>query len=154
MPRPVVHLFNTLTRAVEPLVPLDPAGKRVSLYVCGPTIYNYGHIGNFRTYVAVDLLRRALKHFGYQVDHVMNFTDVDDKTIRGSREKNLPLKEFTAIIADDGTNIRSVDSKSESDGTAVVDFIVETVDVRHLNRLVQNLRRVPGVRDVQRVQKI
>jgi len=64
------------------------------------------------------------------------------------------LKEFTAIIADDGTNIRSVDSKSESDGTAVVDFIVETVDVRHLNRLVQNLRRVPGVRDVQRVQKI
>jgi GTP diphosphokinase / guanosine-3',5'-bis(diphosphate) 3'-diphosphatase len=64
------------------------------------------------------------------------------------------LKEFTAIIADDGTNIRSVDSKSEPDGTAVVDFIVETVDVRHLNRLVQNLRRVPGVRDVQRVQKI
>src|SRR3984957_9039049 len=97
MPRPAVHLFNTLTRAVEPLVPLDPAGKRVSLYVCGPTIYNYGHIGNFRTYVAVDLLRRVLRHFGYQVDHVMQFTDVDDKTIRGSRERNLPLKEFTAI---------------------------------------------------------
>jgi cysteinyl-tRNA synthetase len=86
-----------MTRAVEPLKPLDPAGKRVSLYVCGPTIYNYGHIGNFRTYVAVDLLRRTLKHFGYQVDHVMQFTDVDDKTIRGSREKNLPLKEFTTI---------------------------------------------------------
>jgi cysteinyl-tRNA synthetase len=97
MPRPAVHLFNTLTRAVEPLVPLDPAGRRISLYVCGPTIYNYGHIGNFRTYVAVDLLRRTLKHFGYQVDHVMQFTDVDDKTIRGAREKNLPLKEFTAI---------------------------------------------------------
>ena len=90
-------LYNSMTRAVEPLKPLDPAGKRVSLYVCGPTIYNYGHIGNFRTYVAVDLLRRALKHFGFQVDHVMQFTDVDDKTIRGSREKNLPLKEFTAI---------------------------------------------------------
>ena len=97
MPRPTFQLYNTMTRAVEPLEPLDPAGKRVSLYVCGPTIYNYGHIGNFRTYVAVDLLRRALKHFGYQVDHVMQFTDVDDKTIRGSREKNLPLKEFTAI---------------------------------------------------------
>ena len=65
----------------------------------GPTIYNYGHIGNFRTYVAVDLLRRALKHFGFQVDHVMQFTDVDDKTIRGSREKNLPLKEFTADLS-------------------------------------------------------
>jgi len=93
----VLELYNSMARAVEPLVPIDPAGKRVSLYVCGPTIYNYGHIGNFRTYVAVDLLRRALKHFGYQVDHVMQFTDVDDKTIRGSREKGLPLKEFTSI---------------------------------------------------------
>src|SRR5271155_3439916 len=97
MPRPALQLYNSMTRAVEPLVPLDPEGKSISLYVCGPTIYNYGHIGNFRTYVAVDLLRRALRHFGYEVDHVMQFTDVDDKTIRGSREKNLPLKEFTAI---------------------------------------------------------
>jgi cysteinyl-tRNA synthetase len=97
MSRVALQLYNSMTRAVEPLKPLDPAGKRVTLYVCGPTIYNYGHIGNFRTYVAVDLLRRALKHFGYQVDHVMQFTDVDDKTIRGSREKNLPLKEFTAV---------------------------------------------------------
>src|ERR1700730_9712312 len=64
------------------------------------------------------------------------------------------LKEFTAIIADDGTNIRSVDTKPPPEGTMVVDFVVETVDVRHLNKLVQNLRKVPGVRDVQRVQKI
>ena len=97
MPRPAFQLFNSMTRAVEPVVPLDPAGKRLSLYVCGPTIYDYGHIGNFRTYVAVDLLRRALRHFDYDVDHVMQFTDVDDKTIRGAREKNLPLGEFTAI---------------------------------------------------------
>jgi len=98
MSRPAFQLYNSMTRAVESLRPLDPAGKRVSLYVCGPTIYNYGHIGNFRTYVAVDLLRRTLQHFGYQVDHVMQFTDVDDKTIRGSREKNLPLKEFTTTF--------------------------------------------------------
>ncbi|MCE0484200.1 MAG: cysteine--tRNA ligase [Methylacidiphilales bacterium] len=97
MPRPAFQLYNTMTRAVGPIVPLDPAGKRVTLYVCGPTIYDYAHIGNFRTYVAGDLLRRALKHFDYQVDHVMQFTDVDDKTIRGSREKNLPLREYTAI---------------------------------------------------------
>jgi GTP diphosphokinase / guanosine-3',5'-bis(diphosphate) 3'-diphosphatase len=64
------------------------------------------------------------------------------------------LKEFTAIISDDGTNIRSVDSKPAADGGAVVDFVIETVDVRHLNRLVLNLRKVPGVRDVHRVQKI
>ncbi|GAC1650431.1 MAG: bifunctional (p)ppGpp synthetase/guanosine-3',5'-bis(diphosphate) 3'-pyrophosphohydrolase [Acidobacteriaceae bacterium] len=64
------------------------------------------------------------------------------------------LKEFTAIISEDGTNIRSLDSKPTADGGAVVDFVVETVDVRHLNRMVERLRRVPGVRDVQRVQKI
>ncbi len=64
------------------------------------------------------------------------------------------LKEFTAIISDDGTNIRSVDTKPTADGNAVVDFVVETVDLRHLNRLVLNLRKVPGVRDVHRVQKI
>jgi len=95
MARPTFQLYNSMNRKVEELKPLAP--PRVSLYVCGPTIYNYGHIGNFRTLVAVDLLRRALKHFGYQLDHVMNFTDVDDKTIRGAREKNLPLKEFTAV---------------------------------------------------------
>jgi cysteinyl-tRNA synthetase len=97
MPRPAFQLYDTMSRAVTPLKTLDPAGKRVTLYVCGPTIYSYGHIGNFRTIVAVDLLRRALKHFGYQVDHVMNFTDVDDKTIRDSRKENKPLGEFTAI---------------------------------------------------------
>ena len=64
------------------------------------------------------------------------------------------LRELTAIIADDGTNIRSLDSKTVEDGLAEVEFVVETVDVRHLNKLVQNMRRVPGVRDVQRVQKI
>ncbi len=89
-----ISLYNSMSRAVEPLRPLAP--PRVSLYVCGPTIYNYGHIGNFRTYVAVDLLRRTLTHFGYEVDHVMQFTDVDDKTIRGARENGVPLKQFTS----------------------------------------------------------
>jgi GTP pyrophosphokinase len=64
------------------------------------------------------------------------------------------LKEFTAIISDDGTNIRSMESRAMGDGTAAVEFVVETVDVRHLNKMVLNLRKVPGVRDVQRVQKI
>src|ERR1700743_757936 len=95
MSSPTLQLYNSRTRKVEEVKPISP--PKVSLYVCGPTIYDYAHIGNFRTYVAVDLLRRALKHFDYQVDHVMQFTDVDDKTIRGSREKNLPLKEYTAI---------------------------------------------------------
>ena len=88
-----ILLFNTMTRSIEPLRPLD--GQTVKFYVCGPTIYNFGHIGNFRTYVAVDLLRRSLKLLGYGVQEVMQFTDVDDKTIRGSRSANLPLQQFT-----------------------------------------------------------
>jgi cysteinyl-tRNA synthetase len=96
MPDSALHLYNSMTRRVDELKPLAP--PRVSLYVCGPTIYNYGHIGNFRTYVAVDLLRRALRHFGYTVDHVMQFTDVDDKTIKGARDKGVPLRDFTATF--------------------------------------------------------
>jgi cysteinyl-tRNA synthetase len=98
MPETKIRLYNSMTREVEELKPLAP--PRVTLYVCGPTIYNYGHIGNFRTYVAVDLLRRALRHFGYAVDHVMQFTDVDDKTIKGAREKGVPLREFTTTFRD------------------------------------------------------
>ena len=74
-------------------------------------------------------------------------------TILGEDRAGL-LKEFTAIIAEDGTNIRSLDSRPTADGGAVVDFVVETVDLRHLNKMVEKLRRVPGVREVQRVQKV
>lgn len=64
------------------------------IYTCGPTVYHYAHIGNFRTYVFEDLLRRTLKFFGYQVEQVMNITDIDDKTIRGAIESNVPIKEY------------------------------------------------------------
>ena len=74
-----LRLHNTLTRRVEPFSPLQPG--RVSLYTCGPTIYNYAHIGNFRTFLFEDLLRRWLEASGYEVFHIMNLTDVDDRTI-------------------------------------------------------------------------
>ena len=76
-------LYNTMSRTVEPFEPLTPG--RVALYACGPTVYNYAHIGNFRTFLFEDLLRRWLEASGYDVFHVMNLTDVDDKTIRGRR---------------------------------------------------------------------
>ena len=72
-------LYNTLTRRIDPFAPLAPG--RVSLYTCGPTIYNYAHIGNFRTFLFEDLLRRWLEASGYEVFHIMNLTDVDDRTI-------------------------------------------------------------------------
>jgi cysteinyl-tRNA synthetase len=85
-----LRLHNTLTRRVEPFVPLQPG--RVSLYTCGPTIYNYAHIGNFRTFLFEDLLRRWLEASGYEVLHIMNLTDVDDRTIAAARDTGVSLR--------------------------------------------------------------
>jgi len=86
-------VFNTLKRKKEEFVPLHP--PKVGMYTCGPTVYNYPHIGNYRAYVFGDLLKRYLKYKGFQVTHVMNITDVDDKTIRDSQKAKISLKEFT-----------------------------------------------------------
>jgi cysteinyl-tRNA synthetase len=93
-----MRFFNTLTRRVETFEPLLPG--QVGLYTCGPTVYNYAHVGNFRAYMFEDLLRRVLKHAGLAVKQVMNLTDVDDKTIRGSMQAGLPLTEFTRTYKD------------------------------------------------------
>src|SRR3954471_639117 len=88
-------LFNTLSRSLQEFVPLDPAGKKVSMYCCGPTVYDFAHIGNWRTFVFGDLVRRYLEFKGYAVGHVMNITDIEDKIIKRVRESNTSLKEFT-----------------------------------------------------------
>jgi cysteinyl-tRNA synthetase len=85
-----LHLYNTLSRSVEPFRPLQRG--RVSLYTCGPTVYNYAHIGNFRTFLFEDLLRRWLEASGYDVFHIMNLTDVDDRTIAAARGKGVSLR--------------------------------------------------------------
>ncbi len=89
-----MQLFNTLSSSVEPLAPAVPSGP-LTLYACGPTVYDYGHIGNFRTFVHVDLLRRFLQQSGIPVRHVMNITDVDDKIIRNAQAQNLSIAEYT-----------------------------------------------------------
>ncbi len=88
-----LKVYNTLKRKKEEFVPLK--GKQVGLYTCGPTVYNYPHIGNYRAYVFGDLLKRVLKAQGYTVTHIMNITDVDDKTIRDSQKAKKSLKAFT-----------------------------------------------------------
>ena len=90
-----LKLFNTLSRSVQEFAPLDPAGKKVGLYCCGPTVYDFAHIGNWRTFVFADLVRRTLEFSGYDVQHVMNITDVEDKIIKRVREKKTTLREFT-----------------------------------------------------------
>lgn len=89
-----LYLFNTLTKQKEEVKPLKP--PHIYLYTCGPTVYNYAHIGNFRTYVFEDLLRRTLKYFGFKVDQVMNITDVEDKTIQGALQEGISLSQYTA----------------------------------------------------------
>ncbi len=91
-----VSLFNTATRTIEAFKPLDPAGRMVKMYTCGPTVYNFAHIGNFRAYIFEDLLQRHLEARGFEVERVMNLTDVDDKTIAGCKKCGVPLADFTA----------------------------------------------------------
>ncbi len=93
-----IHLYNTEARHKQLLQPIKPG--LVTLYTCGPTVYNFVHIGNLRTFVFEDLLRRTLKFLGYQVNHVMNLTDVDDKTIRGAIAQGVILDAFTQQYKD------------------------------------------------------
>ena len=89
-----IKFYDTYSRQLEEFKPIEP--PKVKLYTCGPTVYSFAHIGNFRAYVFEDLLQRHLEARGFEVERVMNLTDVDDKTIRGSREADISLPEFTA----------------------------------------------------------
>lgn len=93
MTQPSICFFNTLTRRKEAFVALEPS--KVKMYTCGPTVYDYAHIGNFRAFLFEDLLKRWLIYRGFKVTHVMNFTDIDDKTIKGSQKQGIPLKQYT-----------------------------------------------------------
>lgn len=86
-PIPELKLFNTLTGKLEPFVPLDPAGKQVKMYVCGPTVYDDAHLGHARCYITWDVLYRFLKFMGYDVKYVRNVTDVDDKILNRAKER-------------------------------------------------------------------
>src|SRR6202142_4265712 len=89
-----LRLYNTLSGKIEDFHPLD--GNLVRMYACGPTVYDYGHIGNFRTFIAVDLLYRFLLQSGYDVRYVMNITDVDDKIIRNAARDGVTVQQYTA----------------------------------------------------------
>ena len=91
-------VFNSLTGKKEPFDPADPG--RVRIYNCGPTVYNFNHIGNFRAYIFVDQLRRYLKFRGYGLDHASNITDVDDKIIENSLREGKSIQEFTSPYVD------------------------------------------------------
>ena len=90
----MLRFFNTLTRQVDTFEPLEPG--KVRMYICGPTVWNFAHIGNFRTFIFGDILRRYLKYKGYKVTHVFNLTDIDDRIINEAAKKGVTIDEFTA----------------------------------------------------------
>jgi cysteinyl-tRNA synthetase len=127
-----LRLYNTLSGRIEDFHPLD--GNRVRMYACGPTVYDYGHIGNFRTFIAVDLLYRFLRQSGYDVRYVMNITDVDDKIIRNSARDGVTVQQYTAkfvkAFLEDSATLsieQPVLVRATEHINAMADFIAELV---------------------------
>jgi cysteinyl-tRNA synthetase len=124
-----LRLHNTLTRTVEPFVPLHPG--RVTLYTCGPTIYNYAHIGNFRTFLFEDLLRRWLEASGYEVFHIMNLTDVDDRTIAAAVGKGVSLRAhvdpFARAFEEDRDWLRILPAHAQPRATEYIPSMIELI---------------------------
>jgi len=125
---------NTFTRTKEEFKPIEK--DKVRMYTCGPTVYNYAHIGNFRAYTFEDLLRRYLKYKGYDVFQVMNLTDIDDKTIRDSQAEGISLKEFTArYIKSFFEDLDTLGIERAEEYPAATDHINEMVDI--IKKLVE-----------------
>ncbi len=124
-----IRLYNTLTRKVEEF---SPMGETVGLYTCGPTIYNFAHIGNFRAYVCQDVLKRHLRHRGFAVRHVMNLTDVDDKTIRDSQKEGVVLKAFTdrykKAFFEDIAALSIVPAEAYPEATAYIEDMISLIE--------------------------
>src|SRR6202045_4969601 len=127
-----LRLYNTLSGKIEDFQPLDD--NRVRMYACGPTVYDYGHIGNFRTFIAVDLLYRFLRQSGYDVRYVMNITDVDDKIIRNAAGNGVTVQQYTAkfiqAFLDDAATLSiepPVLVRATEHINAMADFIAELV---------------------------
>jgi cysteinyl-tRNA synthetase len=127
--------YNTLTRKLEPFEPIEQGHVRV--YTCGPTIYDFPHIGNYRTFLFEDILRRTLQLFGFRVTQVMNLTDVDDRTIQRSTEAGIPLREYTDRYAEAFfEDLRTLRIQPAEHYPRATDYIPQMVE------LVQRLEKI------------
>jgi len=123
-----MNFYNSMNRSKERVEPID--GRCFRLYTCGPTVYNFAHIGNFRAYIFEDILRRVIKFNGYEIIQVMNLTDVDDKTIKGAIAKGVSLKEFTAeFIEAFFADLKKLNIESAEFYPAATDHIPEMIDL-------------------------
>ncbi len=131
----VLKIYNSLSRKLEVFEPIS--SQQVTLYTCGPTVYNYPHIGNYRAYIFGDILKRTLTFAGYTVKHVMNLTDIDDKTIRDSQKAGKSLLEFTEFFTQEFYKDRDALNIVPADAyTKATDYITEMVIL--IEKLLQN----------------
>ena len=129
-----LRLYNTLSNTLEDFTPVNKG--EVKMYTCGPTVYHYVHIGNFRTFIFNDFLRRYLKFRGYKVDHAMNITDVDDKTIAGAGNEGITLQEYTQkytdIFFEDLKTLNIEDVEHNPRATESIDAMIDIIE--HLDK--------------------
>lgn len=123
-----MNVFNSLTRQNEELKPLE--GNQIRLYTCGPTVYNFAHIGNFRAYTFEDILRRVIQFNGMTIKQVMNLTDVDDKTIKGANAAGVKLTDYTKTYKDAFfADLKKLNIQSAEIYPAATDHIPEMIDL-------------------------
>lgn len=130
-----LKFYNTLAREKEDFSPID--SKEVRMYTCGPTVYNYPHIGNYRAYIFADTLKRVLMYEGFNVKHIMNLTDIDDKTILGSQKEEKTLKKFTEFYTQEFLkDIKSLNILNPTKFTKATDYIEQMVGI--IKKLMKN----------------
>lgn len=131
----MLKIFNTLTRKVEEFVPID--NGKVRMYICGPTVWNFAHIGNFRTFIFGDVLRRYLKFKGYELTHVFNLTDIDDRIINEAAARKISINEFTApFITYFWEDFDALGNERPEVAPRATEHIAEMIDI--IAKLIEN----------------
>ncbi|MBA3044578.1 cysteine--tRNA ligase, partial [archaeon] len=126
-----LKIYNTLTRQKEEFVPIH--GNRVNMFVCGPTVYDYSHLGHARTYIVFDVIARYLRYHGYSVFYLMNITDIDDKMIKRANENRIPVKEladrFTKAFNEDMKRLNVTSVNLYAKATEYLNEIINQINI-------------------------
>ena len=137
----MLKIYNTLTKQKDEFKPINP--PNVNMYVCGPTVYDYFHIGNARTFVNSDIIRKYLEYKGYNVKFVMNLTDVDDKIIKKSNEENISTKQVTEkyikAFFEDSANLNIKRANIHPKATAHMQDIIDMIKKLEQNGFAYNV---------------
>ena len=133
-----MKLYNTLTRKKEEFKPITP--KKIKMYVCGPTVYNYFHIGNGRTFIVFDTIRRYFEYRGYEVEFIQNFTDIDDKMINKAKDEDTTVKEIgDRYIREYYKDADALNIKRATVNPRATEYIQDVIDF--VEKLIKKLKQ-------------